>query len=281
MPTQQIAGRDSNCKCVYDHLVDKPVTMLSTILDLVFSFIVVSLGLFLNCRYRKKLKEEKRGRLPDRKGNVIEPIMRWYLNFGVIYWPYQMLFLWINANEVMPSNWFENCSLIAFINLVRIGRTIIAYNSFFAALICYLYIVHHQKTNQWNFEKTGKNFQWASFGIPLALEIIRIFTEANLKTYQPTKRFQTCLAINEEEFSNITGFIDVPTPHPVEAALHVFPRQFIDVAYYTYASITGVIGSNVIEAYLYITIFQNIKRFVLMIARFSDRQFDHSIIYAM
>ena len=264
MSTKQIATRGSNCKCVYDHLVDKPVTMLSTILDFVFSFIVILLGLLVNCRYRKKLREERRGRLPDRKGNVIEPIMRWYLHFGLVYWPYQMLFLWINTNEVMPSDWFENCFLIMFINLVRIGRTIIAYNSFFAALIRYLYIVHHQKTNQWNFEKTGRIFQWASFGIPLALEAIRQFTEDNLQTMGPTKRFQTCLAINEEEFSNTTNFIHIPTPHAVETALRVFPRQFVDAVYYTYASITGIIGSNIIEAYLYITIFQNIKRFVLI-----------------
>ena len=245
----------------------KTFRMQNILFVFVFSFIVILLGLLVNCRYRKKLREERRGRLPDRKGNVIEPIMRWYLHFGLVYWPYQMLFLWINTNEVMPSDWFENCFLITFINLVRIGRTIIAYNSFFAALIRYLYIVHHQKTNQWNFEKTGRIFQWASFGIPLALEVIRIFTEDNLQTMGPTKRFQTCLAINEG-LTNTTHFIDIPTPHPVEAALYVFPRQFVDVAYYTYASITGVIGSNVIEAYLYITIFQNIKRFVLMIKRF-------------
>ena len=264
MSTQQIAGRESNCKCLYDHLVDKPVTMVSTILDLVFSSIIISLGLIVNYRYRKKLKEEKKGRLPDRKGNVIEPIMRWYLNFGVVYWPYTMIFLWINANEVMPSDWFENCFLLTFINLVRVGRTIIAYNSFFAALIRYLYIVHHQKTNQWNFEKAGKMFQWASFAIPLALEIIRTFTEFNLQTMLPTERFQTCLATNEG-LTNSTSFIDIPTPHPVEAALQVFPGQFIDFAYYTYATITGIIGSNVIEAYMYITIFQNIKRFVEII----------------
>ena len=84
MSTQRIAGRESNCKCLYDHLVDKPVTMISTILDFMFSSVIISLGLIVNYRYRKKLKGEKKGRLPDRKGNVIEPIMRWYLNFGVL-----------------------------------------------------------------------------------------------------------------------------------------------------------------------------------------------------
>ena len=86
----------------------------------------------------------------------------------------------------------------------------------------------------------------------------------NLQTMLPTERFQTCLATNEG-LTNSTSFIDIPTPHPVEAALQVFPGQFIDFAYYTYATITGIIGSNVIEAYMYITIFQNIKRFVEII----------------
>ena len=258
---QRFAGYESNCKCIYNHLVDKPVTMISTIMDFIFSVIVVVSGLITNYRYRKKLKEEKRNRPPDRKGNVIEPIMRWYLNFGIIYWPYQMLFLWINANEVMPSEWFKNCILIVFINLVRIGRTIIAYNSFFTALIRYLYIVHHHKANQWNFEYTGKIFQWTSFGIPLILEVIRLFTESSLKTFLPTERFQTCLAINEG-LTNSTGFIDVPTPRQVVFAQQALPKPALDSIFYAYAMVTGIIGSNVIEAYFYVTIFQNIKRSV-------------------
>ena len=30
---QRFAGYESNCKCIYNHLVDKPVTMISTIIQ--------------------------------------------------------------------------------------------------------------------------------------------------------------------------------------------------------------------------------------------------------
>ena len=101
MSTQIHAGRSSFCECIYDHLIDKPVTLFSTIMDCIFSAMVTFVGLIINYRYRKKLHEERRARPPDRKGNVIEPIMRLYLNFTIVFWPYTMLFMWINANEVM------------------------------------------------------------------------------------------------------------------------------------------------------------------------------------
>ena len=260
MPIQRRAGQSSNCECIYNHLIDKPVTLYSTIIDFIFSLIVIASGLVINYRYRKKLNEERRSRLPGRKGNVIEPIMRWHLNFAIVYWPYTMLYLWINANEVVSSEWFSNCFFLIFINLVRIGRVIIAYNSFFIAMIRYLYIVLREKANQWNFENTGRMFQIASFAIPVAFEILRLLTEnGGLPTLQPTQRFQTCLAL-KEGFTNATTYIDVPALPQVEAMLQVFSRQAVDFAYYTYVILTGIIGSNVIEAYFYITIFQNIKR---------------------
>ena len=261
MSIQRHAGRSSTCECYYNHLIDKPVTMISTIMDCIFSVIVIVSGVIINHRYRKKLNEEKRSRPPDRKGNVIEPIMRWYLNFAIVYWPYTLLFMWINANEVMPSEWFANCILLILVNVVRIGRAIIAYNSFFTAMIRYLYIVLHEKANQWSFETTGRVFQIASFGIPVGMEIVRLLSEEYLVTIVPTERFQTCLAV-KEGFSNVTDYIDVPTPHQVHAMHQVFSRQAVDILYYVYVAITGTIGSNVMEAFFYATIFQKIKRCV-------------------
>lgn len=267
MLIQRQAGRSSYCECLYDHLIDKPVTLFSTIMDCTFSAMVTFVGLIINYRYRKKLHEERRARPPDRKGNVIEPIMRLYLNVTIVYWPYTMLFMWINANEVMPSEWFSNCIMLILVNLVRIGRSIIAYNSFFTAMIRYLYIVLHEKANQWNFEKTGMVFQLASFGIPLAMEVVRLLTETYLVTIAPTERFQTCLAA-KEGFSNVTSYIDTPIPSQVEAMRQIFSRQGVDFIYYGYVMITGTIGSNVIEAYIYVRIFQNIKRCMRLIENY-------------
>ena len=136
----RLTMRDTICKCIYRHLIDEPITWTSIITDFLMSSTIAIIGLVTNFRFRKKLQQERKATLPGRKGNVIEPIMRWYLIFAMIFWPYELLYLWINAHEIMPSSWFENCWLMnTMMHPIRIGRTIIAYNSFFIALIRYIY----------------------------------------------------------------------------------------------------------------------------------------------
>jgi hypothetical protein len=218
-------------------------------------------GLILNYRYRKKLQKEKKNRPLDRKGNVIEPIMRWYLLVTIFFWPIEMLFMWINANEIIPSDWFKNCWLgMIWFNFIRIGRTAIAYNSFFVCLIRYVYIVHHQKSNQYNFEKVGRLFQITSFTLPIFLEIMRIFTEVDFPGLKNTERFQQCMAINEG-LGNSTS-IELPLPRNVEFTMQFLTPMLVDMVYYTYQTVVGVIGSNIFEAYFYLRIFQTIKKLV-------------------
>ena len=126
---------DSVCKCIYQSHTGEPATTLSIVLDFLFSLVFVVIGLVLHYIFRKKLKDEKRNTPHGRKGNVIEPIMRWYLILQIIYWPYYMLFMWIMSHEILPSAWFSNCIVMNFLmNPLRIGRSMIAYNSFLLPL---------------------------------------------------------------------------------------------------------------------------------------------------
>ena len=250
--------RGSICKCIYSQFIEHPVTITSIVLDFLLSLLIIISGLILNQIYQKKLREEKRLRPLDRKGNVIEPIMSWYLTFSFVFWPFEMILLWINTNEILPAQWFTHCWLGTVIfNFMRIGRTIIAFNSFFLVLIRYLYIVHQQKANQWNFEKTGRVFQIASFAVPLALEIVRFFTEYDVPGLKSTERFQTCVAVNEG-WENSTRIEH--TPVSVVLAQQLLPAPLIFTIYCTYVVIVFVVGSNVFEAFFYLRIFQTIDR---------------------
>ena len=251
---------DSVCKCIYSHYIDEPVTVLSTVLDFLFSIIVISFGLLLNYRFKKTLEEEKKAVLLGRKGNVIEPIMRWYLNFSLVYWPYEMLFLWIMAHEIMPADWFSNCWVMNILmNPLRIGRAIIAYNSFFVALIRYLYIVHRKKANEWKFRSVGSIFQGASIVVPLTMELVRFLSEYDLPGLRSTDRFKSCVAINEG--LNVTANISLPDPMPVELSLKVFPGEVVDTMYYFYITMATIVYSNVIEGYFYFKMFRVINRY--------------------
>ena len=252
--------RGTICKCIYRHLIDQPVTWTSIIIDFLASLTIIALGLATTYRFKKKLHEERKTTPLGRKGNVIEPIMRWYLMFTMIFWPYELLYLWMNAHEIMPSSWFENCWLMnIMMHPVRIGRTIIAYNSFFVALIRYLYIVHHKKANQWDFQKTGQIFQVASILVPLVMELIRVSTEVDVPGLKTTERFQKCV-IESEGLNTTSASISLPLPVTVEFTLRLLPHSMVSVIYYIDLAITLVIGSNLLETYFYFKIFESIKR---------------------
>ena len=163
--------------CSYKNYKSGPTTIYSTVIDFLFSAIVITCGLLVNNRFRNKLKEEKRNRLPGRKGNVIEPIMRWHLILSMVFWPYQMIFFWVMGHEILPSEWFKNCWLLNLIARPTTFGTIIYYNSFFVALIRYIYIVHRRQANKWDFEKIGKILRLASFVIPIAMNTIIMLTQ--------------------------------------------------------------------------------------------------------
>ena len=162
---------DIFCTCLYTTFVGKSVSNLSTVLEFLFSAIIAVSGITLNCEFLKKLREEKKKTPLNRKGNVIEPIMRWFCVVQIIYWPYHLLFFRTIHNEIIPSEqmngWWCNATMQIG---VRFGRMIVGYNSLFVALIRYIYIVHHQKSNQWEFEKVGRLFQIASIAVPIAME---------------------------------------------------------------------------------------------------------------
>ena len=254
--------RGSVCECIYKQFIDTPVTTFSIVIDFLFSLIIVVIGLAVNCRFRQKLKEEKRLVLPaGRKGNVIEPIMRWYLLLTMFYWPYEMTIFWIMHNEIIPSNWFSNC---LFMNLtlapVKLGRIIIGYNSFFVSLIRYVYIVHPTKSNQWDFIKTGRIFQVASLVSPIVLDVMEVLTGIDFLKNTPPESFKECVALTEG--LNSTSLVIIPPPVLGELVSRVLPRQLMGTIHFICLMVTVVIASNIVEAYFYFKMFQSAKRLV-------------------
>ena len=235
--------------------VDEPVSTLSTILDFLLSVLISVCGVILNYRFRKKLKEEKRNTPAGRKGNVIEPIMSWYCILQMIFWPYELLFLWIWSNGVITSDQMPSWLFYLLTLLMRFGRMCIAYNSLFVAFIRYLYIVHRQKANQWNFERTSRRFQIASISIPVVLETVYFFT-ADFSEYSTiSDRFDDCLASFDASYTTKNV-----RPFGLELSLRVFPLPLVLMLRYICLIITIIVACNVAEVFLYINIFQSMQR---------------------
>ena len=140
---------------------------------------------------------------------------------------------------------------------VKFGRMILAYNSLFVAIIRYVYIVHRQKANQWEFEKVGRLSQIASIVMPVAIEVVGVFTNL-YEEYTSLPGFNECGAFN----LGLNNTIDMARPKlsSVELTMMYFPESIVRGVYYIYAFITLAVGLNISEGVLYFRIHKSISR---------------------
>ena len=249
---------DSFCICLYQTFIDEPVSTVWTVLEFLFSIVISICGVTVNYRFRKKLQEEKRNTPIGRKGNVIEPVMRWYCILQIIFWPYELLFLWINFNEIIPTDQMPTWLCSVLYNIIKFGRMCIAYNSLFVAIIRYVYIVHPKRSNQWDFEKSGKRFQIASIAIPIAMETIGAFTNPQTLYSTSSDRFEDCIV--SYGGLNSTDNVELPKPAAVELTMHYFPESLVLTICYIYITISVIVLMNITEGFLYFKIFQSVRR---------------------
>jgi hypothetical protein len=232
------------------------------VLEFLFSVIISVCGEIINYRFIRKLRVEKRKTPIGRKGNVIEPIMRWYCKLQMIYWPYQLLSIWIMFNEIIPfeymNGWWCSASGAALI----MGRNVVGWNSLFVALIRYIYIVHRQTLNQWDFEKIGRYFRISSIAIPFGVETVGRFVSA-YPEYQIIREgdvYRSCVASLQGHNSTLN--IQIPEPYFRAWTIHVVPEWVILGVYFFYICLTIAVFSNVIDGFFYFQIYRTIKRYI-------------------
>ena len=244
---------------------EKTFSLWSTVAELVLIITIMAFGMRINFRFWVKLDEEKRRRPIGRKGNVIEPIASWFCILQMIYWPFNMLYLWTMSNKVMPI--YNNYGLLYYFLYhvgIRFGRFYIACNSLFVALIRYVYIVHYDSAKKWEFNRAGKLFFISSLLIPILIETLNMFTSdlPELQLMSSQEELAYCIATNLNVSSTV---IDIP--HPTEAlkwTMTVLPESIILVLKLISFVLTSIVYSNAAEFVLYLKIFLNIKRYVII-----------------
>ena len=250
------------CTCVYEAYIDKPMSVLTTVLDFVFSIAIAVAGVILNYKLMRKLQKEKRSKPIGRKGNVIEPIMQPFCKFQIIFWPYFLLYFWIYLNGIIPSSLMNGWWCIVISQTIAIGRIYIAGISFFVALVRYVYIVHLETANQWCYVRVGRYFKIGSVVFPTILGIIRLLVYPNLdpKTefIQNGDKFQNCIAFHLG--TNNTSNITIPKAYPYAWTLEYIPEKILDGIETARRAILLVVVSNIAEAFLYFSIYRQIKR---------------------
>ena len=250
------------CACIYKLFADGQGSIWTTALEFLVSVIIGICGVTVNYQFIMKLAEEKKNTLLHRKGNVIEPIMYWFLRFQIFYWPYHLLFFWMMFNDIIPSKFMTGwwCNVMFQIG-IKFGRMYIAYNSLFVALIRYLYIVHHRKVDKWDYEKVRKWFSILSITVPILIEVIGTLTIQD-KFFVDQEKYQACVA--DYQMQNSTKPDETTALHHkhflIGWSMNVFSKSMIRVLHYIYNCITIVVALNIAECFLYLSINRCIKR---------------------
>ena len=249
---------DIVCTCMYEAYIDPPMSVWTLLLDFLFSLVIGVLGVIVNHKFIRKLQKEKQSKPQGRKGNVIEPVMQLFCKFQIIYWPYYLLYFWLSLNGIVPSSLISDwsCTLGATA-AIKLGRNIIAWNSFFVAFIRYTYIVHREKSNQWDFDRLGKWFRVASIGIPTIYNIVDSLTNG-MWEYQNGETFKNCVYLNLG--LNNTDDITIPDIYPYAWTVEYLPQSLILGIHYTLWVLKVLIYGNIADGYFYLSIFRCIKR---------------------
>ena len=103
------------------------------------------------------------------------------------------------------------------------------------------------------FQPSLKATQLRNFSVCL-----RLFSEEDLNNLRQTEKFRSCVAINEG-WNNTTNII-LPKPSAMALTLKVLPLEMVEGIYYIFIGISALIFSNITEGYMYVKIFQRIKR---------------------
>ena len=167
--------------------------------------------------------------------------MRLFCVLQITFWPYKLLMFSrvmyiINLTSMVPSL----CPF--FVWTIVLGRTVVAYNSLFVALIRYLYIVHDRKANQWDFEVAGRRFQIAIISFPIIHAFMFSLT-LRARGFFPSANH--CLHI---------------TPVLINFTMKILSEKVADTIAIICTVITVFVYMNLTEEYFYIKIFQTIKR---------------------
>ena len=255
---------NSLCICYYKFIVDDPVTLSSTVFGFALSAAIIVAGINVNHIFWKKLQKEKRETPHGRKGNVIEPVMSWFCILQMVYWPYYLLYLWINTNEIISSDEIPSSLCSILLTMLKVGRMYISYNSLFVAFIRYVYIVHRQASNEWNYKRAAKRLKVVSVALPMITETISAFTfqyQGNIwaSMLYLDKPVQDCLEFPGK--SNETFSTANMNPTTVNLAFEYLPSLIIQGMSYFYIMITVLVYLNIPETYLYAKIFRTMERY--------------------
>ena len=247
------------CLCLVEFMGNSG-SSITTILELGFVLFIIGLGIAINLKFKTKLHDEKKQMPINRRGNVVGSVMSVFCRLQMVFWPCDLILLWGITNEIVPVDSIHPNVCLTLLMTVKTGRMCISYHSLFVALIRYMHIVRHKILNQWNYERVANYFKFFCIIFPLVMEGIGNFTNSDLaKEFAMIDEIRDCIGFTEQLNDGITRKEETPSKL-VQWTLNHLPAQVVQALSIMYTILTVLVSVNVIEAYLYLRIFQTMER---------------------
>ena len=228
--------------------------LVSDIVNIIIQSIAFAIGLFINVRIIYACLNEKSSK--TRNIHII------YSIFSTIFYLFDIPFAAI-TNEVPNLSKYTGewlCHISSFIIIFCIH--IIFMNSFWVALMKYVFIVHWDRALQWGHEKIERVLLIVSLVLPLIFTIIIILT----KDFDSYETLNSCYGIETKKLDPVDGMkgfflcdlTNLNTNDIRDYILYVI----IQAMCISKSILTLPATTNLSEALFYYRIFKRMKRYV-------------------
>ena len=232
-----------------------------SIVDLILCILISVLGILINVKFLKNMKDEERNLGTNSTGLLVRRVMTTYTITLIVSIPIELIFSWFLYENFELPTWFQYslCYGIYFIQGLRIY---FAFNSLVVAAMRYSFVVHHNAILRFGKEKAKTLFYYGSLAIPIMIEILAALSTPKHEIQAFAIR-SICNESYQDSYSrtglNVTITQDFSLPvynfvhHYISADITYYVRIFLQLLFV-------MVFSNVVEGVLYYKTFKKIKR---------------------
>ena len=253
------------CELLFRTVIEASAPDLPITWDLGVRIFIIICGIVVNLKFLRNLSHDRHNIPVGKDGNLLEPHMTIYANCQTILWPLILIFTWTIKGEFLNLTAFPTWCCLVLYFIIRTFRTYLACNSIVSAFIRLSFVVYEAEVIQFGKDRIKKFFLFGSMLIPLFISILlsfvsaNIFNLSNLATVTQSSEFSEP-AYNSTVLSKELN-INQTCRHPFYTfSINHLPIWLVSSVYYICIAILVAMLSNIVEGFVYCTIFSYVRR---------------------
>ena len=234
---------------------------ISAINGLLINIVVSVVGLLINWKHLRDMKEDNTSSPPGTSPNLLTPILTTNTKVVMVFIPIYMFMFWILHEEEEIPSWVQY-ALCYDQYISTTVRTYLGFNSFVIATMRYVFICYNDRVLEFGKEKAKTLFYYGSIFIPVVIGVLNACSvKLPLNVHLPShtvciEYYLGYLNITREQSDQLPDF-GSPILELVHKYLGTDFTQYVEM----FCIIVGfVIYSNMVEGALYCKTFRAIRR---------------------